>query len=58
MTKPIPVLVYVLKNRETFADKMIEVCDNVVGSAPCLQTADRAVTESGKNGISVKLGRI
>jgi hypothetical protein len=57
MTKPIPVLVYVLKNRETFADKMIEVW-NVVGSAPCLQTADRAVTESGKNGISVNLGRI
>jgi hypothetical protein len=30
MTKPRSVLVYVLKNRETIADKTIEVCDNVV----------------------------
>jgi len=30
MTKLRLVLVYVLKNRETIADKTIEVCDNVV----------------------------
>ena len=30
MTKPRPVLVYVLKIRETIADKTIEVRDNVV----------------------------